>query len=74
MCAQMQRDIDVVTNMRVTDKIIVGNWMDENFCSQLSQQGPFDTILADYLIGAVDGFSPYEQDTIIGRFVAAIIH
>lgn len=51
--------------------------------------GKYDTILADYLIGAVDGtsrifflririnimsfcnsgFSPYEQDTIISRFV-----
>ena len=38
--------------------------MDDSFCSRL---GVFDTILADYLIGAVDGFSPYEQDTIISR-------
>ena len=29
--------------------------------------GKFDTILADYLIGAVDGFSPYEQDTILDK-------
>jgi hypothetical protein len=27
----------------------------------------YDTILADYLIGAVDGFSPYEQDNIIKK-------
>lgn len=46
------------------DSLVVGNWMDDNFCSTL---GKYDTILADYLIGAVDGFSPYEQDTIIGR-------
>ena len=39
--------------------------MDDSFCSRL---GVFDTILADYLIGAVDGFSPYEQDTIISRY------
>jgi hypothetical protein len=29
--------------------------------------GKYDTILADYLIGAVDGFSPYYQDTIIDK-------
>lgn len=29
--------------------------------------GTFDTILADYLIGAVDGFSPYYQDVIVDK-------
>jgi hypothetical protein len=29
--------------------------------------GKFDTILADYLIGAVDGFSPYTQDVIVEK-------
>lgn len=29
--------------------------------------GLFDTILADYLIGAVDGFSPYTQDVIVEK-------
>lgn len=29
--------------------------------------GTFDTILADYLIGAVDGFSPYQQDVIVSK-------
>lgn len=38
--------------------------MDDQFRSTL---GTYDTILADYLIGAVDGFSPYEQDTIIKK-------
>ena len=44
-------------------RVLVGNWMDTNFCAEL---GKFDTILADYLIGAVEGFSPYTQDLIIG--------
>lgn len=48
--------------MRAQDSVIVGNWMDSAFCEEL---GTFDTILADYLIGAVDGFSPYQQDEII---------
>jgi hypothetical protein len=46
---------DSSIHMRNCDQIFVGNWMDEQFCSTL---GKFDTILADYLIGAVDGFSP----------------
>lgn len=46
------------------DRMLCGNWMDENFCANL---GKFDTILADYLIGAVEGFSPYEQDVILAK-------
>ena len=49
---------------RLQDKILVGNWMDDSFCAAL---GKYDTILADYLIGAVDGFSPYAQDIILTR-------
>lgn len=39
--------------------------MNDAFVESLG--GGFDTILADYLIGAVDGFSPYEQDEVIHR-------
>jgi hypothetical protein len=50
--------------------VIIGNWfgaepLDETI---LSNEGEFyDTILADYLIGAMDGFSPYEQDQMIPK-------
>lgn len=62
----MKREIESQSGIivRSQDRILVGNWMDEQFCSQL---GKFDTILADYLIGAVDGFSPYTQDIIIEK-------
>jgi hypothetical protein len=53
-----------VLPLRSCDKVVVGNWMDDEFCSTLGQ---YDTIIADYLIGAVDGFSPYEQDTILDK-------
>jgi hypothetical protein len=53
-----------VFTSRPQDSILVGNWMDESFCKQL---GKYDTIIADYLIGAVDGFSPYTQDLIISK-------
>ena len=46
------------------DELLVGNWMDDEFTATLDK---YDTIVADYLIGAVDGFSPYTQDLIIRR-------
>lgn len=64
MKSQIQIDSNVSSRMRPVDRLLVGNWMDEKFCQTLGQ---YDTILADYLIGAVDGFSPYEQDTIIRK-------
>lgn len=63
MCRNILAD-ETIKPLRSTDSLIVGNWMDENFCRTL---GKYDTILADYLIGAVDGFSPYEQDVIIEK-------
>ncbi len=61
---QILSDSDVAAAIRSEDRLLVGNWMDDKFCETL---GTYDTILADYLIGAVDGFSPYEQDAIIER-------
>lgn len=64
MRSQLLNEKIVSDSIRQNDKLLVGNWMDDAFCKDL---GTFDTILADYLIGAVDGFSPYEQDTIINK-------
>ena len=42
---------------RPQDKLVLGNWADRQF-----MQGEiFDTVLADYLLGAIEGFSPYFQ-------------
>jgi hypothetical protein len=38
-------------------QIVIGNWQDPSFL----HGEKYDTILADYLIGAIDGFSPYFQ-------------
>ncbi len=38
--------------------------MNDEFVASL---GTYDVILADYLIGAVDGFSPYFQDIILDK-------
>jgi len=39
---------------------------------QQQQPGCFDTILADYLIGAMDGFSPYRQDRIFEKLASLL--
>ena len=43
--------------------IVVGNWFGELHLPQMQ----YDTIIADYLVGAMDGFSPYRQDEIIPK-------
>jgi hypothetical protein len=47
-------------------KILIGNWFGDSPL-QLNEQ--YDTILADYLIGAMDGFSPHQQDLMIPKLV-----
>mmetsp|Transcript_8452 Transcript_8452/g.24433 ORF Transcript_8452/g.24433 Transcript_8452/m.24433 type:complete len:90 (+) Transcript_8452:522-791(+) len=60
--AKQSRD-SVKGHMREQDKVVIGNWDDETFL----EGEVYDVILADYLIGAMDGFSPYTQDLIFER-------
>ena len=43
--------------------IVLGNWDDP----ELLQGKKYEVVLADYLIGAMDGFSPFKQDLIFER-------
>lgn len=49
--------------LRPQDRLIVGDWTDPEL---LAGEG-FDTVLADYLVGAVEGFSPYFQTQLFAR-------
>lgn len=49
--------------MRDQDRLLIGNWTDP----ALLQGQVFDTVLADYLLGAVEGFSPYFQSGLFAR-------
>lgn len=49
--------------LRPQDRLVVGNWTDEG----LLAGERFDTVLADYLLGAVEGFSPYFQAQLFRR-------
>lgn len=48
---------------RPQDRLIVSNWADET----LLAGERFDTVLADYLLGAVEGFAPYFQAELFRR-------
>lgn len=52
--------------MRVQDRVVFGNWADPAFLAGER----YDVVVADYLIGAVDGFSPYFQEGMIRRLVS----
>ena len=75
MQTNCQREVEA---LGVTDRfdIIRGNWFpnaerpDETDLPALQQTtdtAKFDVILADYLIGAMDGFSPYAQDCMLDK-------
>lgn len=48
---------------RPQDRIVLGNWADP----ELLARERYDTVLADYLLGAVEGFAPYFQGHLFSR-------
>ena len=48
---------------RPQDQIILGNWAK----ADLLKGEVYDTVLADYLLGAVEGFAPYFQPYLFAR-------
>lgn len=48
---------------RPQDKILVGNWAK----ADLLKGEVYDTVLADYLLGAIEGFAPYFQPYLFAR-------
>jgi hypothetical protein len=48
---------------REQDRIVLGNWADE----RLLAGERYDTVLADYLLGAIEGFAPYFQEHLFVR-------
>lgn len=58
-----QVETTVAGMRRSDDRIIVGNWTDP----ALLDGEVYDTVLADYLLGALDGFAPYAQHGLFRR-------
>jgi hypothetical protein len=48
---------------RPKDQLLVGNWTDP----ELLAGEQFDTVIADYLLGAIEGFAPYFQSALFAR-------
>ena len=53
----------VSSKIRTVDRLIVGNWSDANFLAN----DVFDTVLAEYLLGAIEGYAPYFQYQLFAR-------
>lgn len=54
---------DAGPQLRPVDRLLLGNWVDPQFL----EQEQFDTVLVDYLVGALDRFAPYYQTRIFNR-------
>ena len=60
--AQLTQDA-IGAAQRPEDQIVVGNWAD----AQLLEGEVYDTVIADYLLGAIEGFAPYFQPYLFSR-------
>ena len=49
--------------IREQDRIIIGDWRDSELC----KDEVYDTVLADYLLGAIERFAPHFQDQLFER-------
>lgn len=75
MQRNVQAEADALGIPQDVGKIVMGNWFDSSGTSTTSrssiedqlEEESFHVILADYLIGAMDGFSPYQQDLMIPK-------
>lgn len=51
------------SEIRPQDRLLVGNWINDSLLTGET----FDTVLVDYLVGAIEGFAPYWQDRVFER-------
>lgn len=58
-----QTETEIGARKRDVDRLVVGNWLDP----ELLAGERYDTVLADYLLGAIEGFAPYWQDRLFER-------
>ncbi|HEY9254826.1 MAG TPA: class I SAM-dependent methyltransferase [Stenotrophomonas sp.] len=54
---------EIAQAARCQDRLVHGNWMDPD----LLAGERYDTVLADYLLGAIEGYAPYWQDQLFAR-------
>lgn len=61
----MKRQVERIAGewQRPQDRLVVGNWSDP----ALLEGEQFETVLADYLLGSIEGFAQYFQDQLFAR-------
>jgi hypothetical protein len=77
MQKNVQQEVDALGVSHLS-RVLIGNWFPDSITEP--DQNPllqdissdYDVILADYLIGAMDGFSPYKQDQMISQLVGLL--
>lgn len=62
------RSADAMSSEFPRAEVILGRWTDERLLAGRT----FDVVVADYLLGAVDGFTPYAQDALFPRLRAHV--
>ena len=60
---KMALEKELAGKIRPQDRVISGNWTDP----MLLRGEVYDVVLADYLLGAIDGFAPYFQGQLFER-------
>jgi hypothetical protein len=65
MQQNVQREADALEVSHLGN-IIIGNWFGD---SPLELHEQYDVVLADYLIGSMDGFSPHQQDLMLPKLI-----
>lgn len=66
MAQQLERHFS--PQIRPQDAVVLGNWSDP----RLLAGQRFDIVLADYLLGAIEGFAPYTQDRLFSRLLPMV--
>lgn len=49
-------------------RVVAGNWLDPKF----RVDGPYPTVVADYLLGSLDAYSPYRQRDLLVRLLEEV--
>jgi hypothetical protein len=65
MQQNVQREADAIEVSHLGN-IIIGNWFGD---SPLEINERYDVVIADYLVGSMDGFSPYQQDLMLPKLI-----
>lgn len=63
MQVTVEKEVSTPKAEEAQGSIVLGNWDDAALLSDKT----YNVVLADYLIGAMDGFSPFKQDLIFDR-------